>query len=68
MKHRAPQFDLALPNEPFRLAQETSLDGERLAREKAQRQADKEESARGQMSILPPSGMCSPYYDDTFDH
>lgn len=41
MKHRAPQIDLPLPDEPFTLAVQTGVDADRITREQHQAQADK---------------------------
>lgn len=45
LKRRLPQFDLALPDEPFRLVGEDALDPDRLRQEQEQRERDARERA-----------------------
>lgn len=53
-KHKAPQVPLPLfgqAEEPFALVQETTQDGQRLAAEQAQREADRTHTGTLQRSI-----------------
>ncbi len=53
MKHKAPQVPIKWDKpEPFALVVETTLDGERLAKEKAKQQQDRKESEAKQPTLL----------------
>lgn len=51
MKHRTPQPEFLLPDEPFRLVPESTLDGHRLAQERDQSAADRAGAEQCQIMI-----------------
>ena len=48
---KAPQFELPIVDEPFRLVPETTTDGDRESAEARRREADRTEAAKRQADL-----------------
>jgi hypothetical protein len=48
LKHRAPQPEFAIPDEPFTLTTRAAIDGDRVAKEKARLEADRQQAEKYQ--------------------
>lgn len=53
MKHHAPQFEIGWKDEPFRLVQETALDGNRIVQERQKKSESLAEQERKQIAFNP---------------
>lgn len=52
MKHKAPQLGLDLGTEPFKLVAEETTDGDRIAREAAQRELAAKNQSKKQADLF----------------
>lgn len=52
MKHHAQQFEIQIPNEPFQLIQETTLDGQRVQSEREAKAAALKEQESQQQTLF----------------